>query len=96
MGEYTLDLTEVDPQVSTNRHVSAELGVGELTVIVPDGTDVAVNAEAGLGDIVLFGNQYGGTGVSASKERSGAGHPIQVDVRVGVGRVEVITEGDVR
>lgn len=93
-GTYTVDLTDATANPRRQSHLSAELGVGELTVIVPEDVDVVVNAEVGLGDVTVFGSRQGGPGISYSAERSGEGRPLQIDARVGVGNLEIVSEGD--
>lgn len=52
-GELTIDLSSVEfPEGS--REINAEVGAGELRVIVPEGLAVDVTAEVGAGDIEIF------------------------------------------
>lgn len=60
LGSATLDLTEwatnpnaADPQIPDN--ISAEVGVGQLTVLVPETWAVVVDAELQFGELVLNG-----------------------------------------
>ena len=53
LGEMTVDLSGADYRETTARpdRVTATMGVGQLTIVVPDGVAVTVNAEARLGEI---------------------------------------------
>ena len=54
LGEMTVDLSAAKDYSQTSARpdvVSATMGVGELTIVVPDGVAVTVNAEARLGEI---------------------------------------------
>ena len=49
LGEMVIDLTEVPFSARHDIDIEADMGVGEMTVYVPDNVDVTVHASAGLG-----------------------------------------------
>jgi hypothetical protein len=63
--------------------VEISVAIGELIVIVPEG--VAVEAEAGIGEVVVFGERS--SGIDPGLE-AGSG-TLLVDANVGLGKVEV-------
>lgn len=63
--------------------VEISLGIGELVVIAPP--DVAVTAEAGIGEVVVFGERSSGIDPGLT---AGSG-PLAIEANVGLGKVEV-------
>ena len=92
IGDAELDLRDLPPGSSADVEVS--LGVGELTVIVPEEARVVLRGEVAAGEAELFGEQLGDdsdidfdqTYVPDSGPSRGV---ITLDVEVGLGRVEV-------
>lgn len=91
IGAENLDLSQLALAGST-AHVQATVGVGQLHVQVPDNVKVVVTGRANTGQVVLFG-QHTTTGHvtrSATSIPSGtSAGEIDLDLRVGVGQVEV-------
>lgn len=91
VGDLSVDLrTATLPAGTTD--VDVELAIGTVTVEVPSEVTVEVAGEAGLGEVVLFGEQRGGAGVDMERRvgPSGASRILRLAVSVGIGRVEVI------
>ncbi len=92
-GEITLDLTELDlagfdePGVERPVDIDVDLGLGEVTVLVPDGVAVDVEAEAGLGEVVVFDAED--DGITASVVTTTDDPQIDLDLRVGAGQITV-------
>jgi predicted membrane protein len=84
IGSMKVDFTQAD--FPTER-IGVTVGIGELVVTVPEGVAVDVHARAGLGQVVVFGHEV--SGVSPEDTLSEAGATLHLDVRVGLGRVEV-------
>ncbi|MCY7364115.1 MAG: PspC domain-containing protein [Frankiaceae bacterium] len=97
-GEAVLDLRQLEPG-SARRVIDAEVGVGQLVVLVPEDLVVQVSAEVGLGEIVvreLDGSRVDrgdedGTGLD---EEFIVGSPardanVALDLQVGAGEIEV-------
>jgi predicted membrane protein len=90
-GDFRLDLSrlEVPPGTTT---VRARVGVGELTVDVPAGVAVEVDARAGVGNVRVFGREESGVGTHLeASDQGGAASDrrLVLDLRVGLGQVEV-------
>ena len=66
------------------------LGIGELIVIVPDGVDLVIDARAGLGNVIVFGQESAGVGPDIDYTTPEAGDAVlRLDVDVAIGQVEV-------
>jgi len=83
VGKLRLDLSNAAAPVA----VRVRVGVGELRVIVPRGTAVAVNAHATVGDVRVFNQQEDGHNVNVS---AGSGAAMTIDASVGAGRIDVV------
>ncbi|MFT4396371.1 PspC domain-containing protein [Gordonia lacunae] len=81
VGEMTLDLREVD--LTADRTVRLENGVGTIRVHVPDTMNVRANCQTGIGDYTCPTGLDGG--------RDGTDGPVlQIDARTGMGEVQVL------
>jgi hypothetical protein len=95
-GSLTLDLGDLPLGAGSRSDpptVEAEVGFGELIVIVPRNANVEVEAHAGMGDIVgqPDGDDDAGVDVDETFEldgTEGGGH-IVLDLQVGLGEIEV-------
>lgn len=88
-GQARLDLTHLtDP---AGQHVDADVGAGQLTVLVPAGVPVRAETDAGIGSLDVLGD--GDAGISPNRTVTDAGYSdstgIRLDLHVGVGDVEV-------
>lgn len=64
LGQMTVDLTKADYATTRGGDtVTATMGAGELTVVVPDGVKVVVNAKARAGEIIATGTGVTGDGM---------------------------------
>ncbi|MYV51166.1 hypothetical protein GT042_01250, partial [Streptomyces sp. SID3212] len=97
-GVGTLDLGGLAVPAGRTVRTHAEVGAGQLKVVVPRGTKVVIRAEAGLGDLRLPGRppndvdiSLGNRQTSTLAPRAGAdpAGTIVLDVYVGFGQVEV-------
>ncbi|MEL7155807.1 MAG: PspC domain-containing protein [Actinomycetota bacterium] len=91
-GEVTVDLTDLDPAefdaVDLPATVDVDLGAGSVRVLVPDELDVSVDANAGLGDINVFGTDDSGP---ASDVRVTNPDPdVEINIDLGVGEIDVV------
>lgn len=88
MGDHTIDLST---RAVSDDTVGYELGLGDLVVIVPRDGNVVVRAHAGVGDVTMPDGT--GEGFNIEREWRRATNPdaptLTIDVRVGLGRVEV-------
>lgn len=90
VGSLVLDLSRVDFDGRTVE-TSAEVGIGELIVLVPRGVAVEASGEAGIGEVDLFGRTSNGVGVDRSESRTGDDGTLVIDLSVGIGTVEART-----
>lgn len=91
VGKLELDLRDVDLAGRTTV-VDAQVGVGELLVLVPSSVRVEVHAHAGAGSVRLFGNEAGGWPENADRAVAGSGTGagvLQLNLRTGAGEVRV-------
>lgn len=92
MGQLTLDLSAVS--LERDVEVEANVGIGELRVVVPNDIRVEVMATAGVGDVVVLGESRGGIGAERNVVVDDvglgpAGPTLRLDLAVGIGEIEV-------
>lgn len=92
MGDFDLDLTRATiPDGENFVHVSH--GLGDLTILVPGGLAVRVQAKAGMGDVFVFGQNSEGIGPHVdfqSDDYATAARKLSIEASVGLGKVEVV------
>ena len=91
-GEIVLDLSRVgDVDALDGRDVHVEGGVGRVEVIVPEGVDVSVAAEVGVGDARVFSGRADGLGVTQDGFVDGGDEvpDMHITIDLGVGEVVV-------
>lgn len=89
-GDLTLDLTRL-PLSADATHVTADVGMGDVEVIVPTDADVTVSSRVGFGQLDVFGRRRDGGGLRAIDHASGqdgAGRLV-LDIEDGHGDVTV-------
>lgn len=90
VGQFTLDLTGLPGVTTEVPHVRVRVGIGQLTVIVPEDTSVRVEARAGLGQVQIFDVEGSGFDVErTTAPRSGVPPVFELVLTVGLGQVEV-------
>ncbi len=88
IGSMTIDLRDVPIRTGTTE-ITASVAIGELVVLVPNDVTVDVHAEAGIGQVSVFGEVDSGTGVERTDiERAGV-RVLQLDLRTGIGQARV-------
>ncbi len=85
IGDLELWLVDYPNDVST----SVELGIGNLTVVVPDDAHVQIDARVGIGTIDTLGSSVSGYRRSLSLDTKQGGRLIKLRLRVGAGSIEV-------
>jgi phage shock protein PspC (stress-responsive transcriptional regulator) len=93
LGIGNLDVNLADVRFPPGEtHVKATLGVGDLTVRVPENVTVEVDGRASAGQVTLFGHANDGSSVHdhATSVGSTPGRVLVLDARVGLGQVEVV------
>ena len=93
IGDLELDLSNV-ALATGDTEVDANVGIGELTVIVPDDVAVDIDASASAGEVTIFGRSESGvdTDLSRSTGVLGSDRTLQIDAHVGLGDVIVERE----
>ncbi|MFF1379822.1 PspC domain-containing protein [Streptomyces sp. NPDC058308] len=98
LGRGTLDLSKVEIGKGRTLTTGAELGAGDLRVIVPKDVTVRLDAEVGVGDIVLPDDKSEDLDIAPGREKkvtlrppSGSkdGGTIDLRLEVGVGQAKV-------
>jgi phage shock protein PspC (stress-responsive transcriptional regulator) len=90
IGNFRVNLQDVAFPVGRT-HVKATLGIGNLTVRVPQDVTVEADGRASAGDVRLLGHEDSGTHVHERVVEVGT-HPARVvvlDARVGLGELKV-------
>ena len=90
IGSLTVDLTNTE--LTSDRELDVNVGIGKLRVVVPTDIDVVVDASASAGDVVVFGAQDDGANAKVSGRSSGnpgASDTLHIDAHVGLGQVVV-------
>ena len=91
MGNLTIDLTEL-VEFDGILAIDASVGMGELSILVPEGVPVSIETTAGAGDLEVFDRQVNGLSVDQTFESDGfdeAGGGLIIEADVFMGRVEV-------
>lgn len=88
-GRLTLDLRQLS-SVGTPLHVAAVVGVGQLSVLVPSGLSVDVDAHVAAGSIDALGDQRDGTDLVVAHRSGAPTVDISLALEVGVGRLRVV------
>ena len=95
VGELTVNLGALDLQ-GGELETATRVGVGQVTVIVPDDATVEVDWQVTAGEAELFGDQHSGRNLDETEVFPGAegGGTIELDVRVALGQIVVERQGD--
>ncbi len=89
-GDLTLDLTRLPPSADVTR-VAADVGMGDVEVIVPADAHVTVNTRVGFGEVDVFGRRWDGARLEVTDHatgQAGAGRFV-LDIENGLGDVTV-------
>jgi phage shock protein PspC (stress-responsive transcriptional regulator) len=90
VGDLMLDLTAL-PLSTDPTQVTAEIGAGNIKVIVPESVDVIVNTQVRAGNVDIFGHREDGMGLLRTAHVTGApgAGKLLLDLRAGAGSVTV-------
>ncbi|MFP4073527.1 MAG: LiaF domain-containing protein [Actinomycetota bacterium] len=94
MGKLTIDLRQVN-DLRTGTSLSASVGMGDLIVRIPEGTDVAVNARVGAGELEILDRASDGLGIYETYRSPGLNEAeanLVLDLEMFTGHVEVTDE----
>lgn len=90
IGQLTVDLTEFPvPEAGEPTVVRARVGLGQLIVEVPEGAEVRVEANVGLGSAEVIDVEESGFDVDLETEPQGATAVLDLRLSVGIGEVSV-------
>jgi phage shock protein PspC (stress-responsive transcriptional regulator) len=92
IGELNLDLGAVALQSGTTP-VNANVGVGHVLITVPDGVALEIDAQAGVGEVNIFGARDDGFDAHRSVSVAGStpdAPVLDIEADVGIGNVEVV------
>jgi len=89
IGNLRVDLSDVGT-LTTESHVLAKVGLGELRIVVPRDASVTATATAKAGEVYVFGRHDDGRHAKAS---AGSGGKLVIDARVGAGRIDIVRSG---
>jgi predicted membrane protein len=93
-GQLVIDLRDVPFTAGEPIVVTAEVGVGQLRVLVPSNVDTQVRTDVGAGEAEVWGDQVSEgfrqdtTRVTEADVTPAAG-AVQLDLRVGLGQISV-------
>jgi phage shock protein PspC (stress-responsive transcriptional regulator) len=90
VGDAVLDLRDL-PLGDRSVDIDVKVGVGHLTVYVPETAAATVTSEVAVGESNVLGHDESGSSVKTQRDArgaAGAGH-VHLDLRLGVGKVEV-------
>jgi phage shock protein PspC (stress-responsive transcriptional regulator) len=95
IGDLTIDLTSTTLSEGETE-IDANVGIGELTVIVPDDVAVDVDATASAGQVTVFGRRDDGFDVRISEVNvpRDATKTVRLDAHIGLGDVVIERELD--
>jgi phage shock protein PspC (stress-responsive transcriptional regulator) len=89
IGDLTVDLTHA-PLVG-DKKIETNVGVGALTVIVPDDVGVDVEADVSAGEVTVFGRSSDGWDARVLARESGSSDAtLTIDAHVGLGDLNVV------
>ena len=96
VGDGRLDLRGLPVDGLANPTIPTRVGMGELTVVVPEGLTVALHGHVGLGEITVQGPDGSHTRDGSDVQQNvtvGTGPTeVTVDANVGVGQITVVKE----
>jgi phage shock protein PspC (stress-responsive transcriptional regulator) len=86
VGNLRVDLSNIGP-LTTERHVQAKVGVGELRIIVPPKVSVTASARAKAGEVYVLSRHDDGRNAEVTTDSGGL---LVIDAKVGAGRVDIV------
>jgi hypothetical protein len=89
IGKLTVDLTTADLDLD-GQTVEASVGIGELLVLVPEDTDITVDAHVGAGNVDALGEEENGFDVDFDWISGTSGtQEVTLELEAGIGDVRV-------
>jgi phage shock protein PspC (stress-responsive transcriptional regulator) len=95
IGRQAIDLRELEWEDDTVVEMSADLGIGETVVAVPENVCVTGDLDAGAGAIEVGGDEEGGFDVDTQPQAGSTVTPrLELDADVDLGHVLVVNDDD--
>jgi phage shock protein PspC (stress-responsive transcriptional regulator) len=92
IGDFELDLSDT-ALASGETEIEANLGIGDLLIVVPRDAAVDIDASASAGLVSVFGEESDGFDVERSVTEDGDGDTLlRIDAHVGLGDVRVVRD----
>jgi phage shock protein PspC (stress-responsive transcriptional regulator) len=91
-GELTVDLTDLQLTEGKTVVVDARVGLGQLTVLVPDNVQVRAKTHVGIGQVDVLGKHGEGTSVDETttlRPSVETGKRLELDLNAGIGEITV-------
>ncbi|MEO7803346.1 MAG: LiaF domain-containing protein [Actinomycetota bacterium] len=89
LGELIIDLSQI--QDFGVERLKANVRIGEIRIIVPEGVSVELRVHGGPGDLTLFGEKSArGGDIFLSTDGSSTGSRLKLDLDIGVGNISVV------
>jgi phage shock protein PspC (stress-responsive transcriptional regulator) len=93
-GDVNIDLRRLSLAAGDSRSITVDAALGNITVWVPAGSAVRLDAEAGWGDVEAPGaSTPWGIGATANAQLPGDGGSVLLHLRTGVGSIAVVRGG---
>lgn len=90
-GTLTIDLSAVPPSDFT---FSADLGAGELNVVLPEGIEATIDSRIGVGEFNVLGSTSQGLGIGKTVHIDGTDGNARIHLNVGAGKITVTQGGN--
>jgi phage shock protein PspC (stress-responsive transcriptional regulator) len=90
IGDFDLWLADVPNDVAT----TVEVGMGKLTVTVPDDARIQIDSRVGIGTIDALGSSVSGYRRTLNLDTKQGSHLIKLTLRAGTGSIEVRRSSD--
>lgn len=88
IGEMRIDLSDV--ALTQSATLEADVGLGSLIVVVPEGMSIEIVADTQVGEVKLFGSSSSGVGVEKLQTFKFGTEPVlKLDLSTVIGSVEV-------
>ena len=94
MGKLVIDLRQID-DLRAGTTLEASVGMGDLIVRIPEGTEMTVNARVGAGQLEILDRFSDGIGISETYRSPGlseGAESLVLDLEMFTGHVEVTDE----
>jgi hypothetical protein len=89
IGKLTVDLTAAELDLD-GQTIEASIGIGELLVLVPEDTDITVDAHVGAGNVDALGDEENGFDVDFDWISGTSGtQEVTLELEAGIGDVRV-------